>query len=111
MKGFASVHGAFRRHCHRAADGHRDAINPGNAGSKEMFRVANSRRCAFSSTFRRRLWRRFSNRAIRILRVQELPGEVFPARVTNISNSLDSNSRAMPVILESESGARLYPGM
>ncbi len=46
------------------------------------------------------------------LRVQEQPGKVFPARVTNISDSLDANSRAMLVILETPNAAGiLYPGM
>jgi RND family efflux transporter MFP subunit len=46
------------------------------------------------------------------LRVQERPGEVFPARVTNVSHSLDTNSRAMLVILESPNpGSLLFPGM
>ena len=29
------------------------------------------------------------------LRVQEMPGQVFPAKVTRIANALDTNSRAM----------------
>src|ERR1035438_3742071 len=46
------------------------------------------------------------------LRVQERPGEVFPAHVSNVSNSLDANSRSMLVILETPNpGARLFPGM
>jgi RND family efflux transporter MFP subunit len=45
------------------------------------------------------------------VRVQERPG-VFPARVTNISDALDTNSRSMLVILETPNpGAVLYPGM
>ncbi len=46
------------------------------------------------------------------LRVEEKPGQVFPAKVTNISQSLDANSRAMLVILETPNpGAALFPGM
>ena len=46
------------------------------------------------------------------MRVQERPGQVFPARVTNISDSLDTNSRSMLVILETPNpGATLFPGM
>jgi RND family efflux transporter MFP subunit len=46
------------------------------------------------------------------LRVQERPGQVFPARVTNISHALDTNSRSMLVILETPNpGSVLYPGM
>ena len=46
------------------------------------------------------------------LRVQELPGQVFSARVARIANSLDSNSRAMLTVLEvpNPSGV-LMPGM
>ena len=34
------------------------------------------------------------------LRVEELPGQVFSARVTRIANALDANSRAMLTVLE-----------
>ncbi|HUE03435.1 MAG TPA: efflux RND transporter periplasmic adaptor subunit [Bryobacteraceae bacterium] len=46
------------------------------------------------------------------LRVEELPGQVFSARVTRIANALDSNSRAMVTVLEvpNPSGV-LMPGM
>lgn len=46
------------------------------------------------------------------LRVQELPGQVFQARVTRIANALDANSRAMLTVLEvaNPKGA-LMPGM
>ncbi len=46
------------------------------------------------------------------LRVEELPGQVFSARVTRIANALDANSRAMLTVLEvpNPSGV-LMPGM
>jgi RND family efflux transporter MFP subunit len=46
------------------------------------------------------------------LRVEELPGRVFSARVTRIANALDANSRAMLTVLEvpNPSGI-LMPGM
>ena len=46
------------------------------------------------------------------LRVQELPGQVFSARVTRIANALDAASRAMLTVLEvpNPRGA-LMPGM
>jgi len=46
------------------------------------------------------------------LRVQELPGKVFAAKVTRIANALDANSRAMLTVLEvpNPTGA-LMPGM
>jgi len=46
------------------------------------------------------------------LRVQELPGEVFAAKVTRIANSLDERSRAMLTVLEVPNPRGvLMPGM
>ena len=46
------------------------------------------------------------------LRVEELPGQVFSARVTRIANALDSNSRAMVTVLEVPNPRGvLMPGM
>jgi RND family efflux transporter MFP subunit len=46
------------------------------------------------------------------LRVQELPGKVFSARVTRIANALDANSRAMLTVLEVPNpNGVLMPGM
>jgi RND family efflux transporter MFP subunit len=46
------------------------------------------------------------------LRVQELPGQVFSARVTRIANALDVNSRAMLTVLEvANPRGILLPGM
>jgi len=46
------------------------------------------------------------------LRVQELPGQVFPAKVTRIANALDANSRAMLTVLEvANPRGVLMPGM
>jgi RND family efflux transporter MFP subunit len=46
------------------------------------------------------------------LRVQELPGQVFPARVTRIANALDAGSRAMLTVLEVPNPRGvLMPGM
>jgi RND family efflux transporter MFP subunit len=46
------------------------------------------------------------------LRVQELPGQVFPARVTRIANALDATSRAMLTVLEVPNPhGVLMPGM
>jgi RND family efflux transporter MFP subunit len=46
------------------------------------------------------------------LRVQELAGEVFTARVTNTSKALDANSRAMLTVLEvANPRGALLPGM
>ncbi|HVN06528.1 MAG TPA: efflux RND transporter periplasmic adaptor subunit [Bryobacteraceae bacterium] len=46
------------------------------------------------------------------LRVQELPGQVFSAKVTRIANALDANSRAMLTVLEvANPRGVLMPGM
>ena len=46
------------------------------------------------------------------LRVQELPGQVFSAKVTRIANALDANSRAMLTVLEvANPRGTLMPGM
>jgi RND family efflux transporter MFP subunit len=46
------------------------------------------------------------------LRVEELPGQVFPARLTRIANALDANSRAMLTVLEVPNPrGTLMPGM
>ena len=46
------------------------------------------------------------------LRVQELPGQIFSARVTRIANALDANSRAMLTVLEVPNPhGVLMPGM
>jgi RND family efflux transporter MFP subunit len=46
------------------------------------------------------------------LRVQELPGQVFPAKVTRIANALDASSRAMLTVLEVPNPRGvLMPGM
>jgi RND family efflux transporter MFP subunit len=46
------------------------------------------------------------------LRVQELPGQIFPAKVTRIANALDSRSRTMLTVLEvANPRGILMPGM
>jgi RND family efflux transporter MFP subunit len=88
-------------------------INAGNGGaSKEMFRVARIQPLRIFVNVPQAYVADMHNGQAAELRVQERPGQVFPARVTNISDSLDANSRAMLVILETPNpGAALYPGM
>ena len=88
-------------------------INAGNGGaSREMFRVAKIQPLRIFVNVPQTYVEEIRDGEAAELRVQERPGEVFPARVTNISHSLDTNSRAMLVILETPNpGSLLYPGM
>jgi RND family efflux transporter MFP subunit len=88
-------------------------INAGNGGaSREMFRVARIQPLRIFVNVPQTYVSEMHNGQSAELRVDEKPGEVFPARVTNISDSLDADSRAMLVILETPNpGATLYPGM
>jgi len=88
-------------------------INAGNGGSsREMFRVARIQPIRVFVNVPQSYVEEMHNGQEAQLRVQELPGEVFTARVTNVSNSLDTNSRSMLVILETpNSAAKLKPGM
>jgi len=82
------------------------------AGNKELFRVALIDPLRIFVNVPQTFVQDIENGQIAELRVQERPGQVFRARVTNISNSLDTNSRSMLVILETPNpGATLYPGM
>ena len=88
-------------------------INAGNGGaSREMFRVARIQPLRIFVNVPQAYVSEIHNGQSAELRVDEKPGEVFPARVTNISDSLDEGSRAMLVILETPNpAATLYPGM
>lgn len=88
-------------------------INSGNGGaSREMFRVARIRPLRIFVNVPQTYVEEMRDGQAAELRVQERPGEVFPAHVTNISRSLDTNSRSMLVILETPNpGSALYPGM
>jgi RND family efflux transporter MFP subunit len=79
--------------------------------SKEMFRVARIQPLRVFVNVPQTYVEEMHNGQQAELRVQERPG-VFPARVTNISNSLDTGSRSMLVILETPNpGSALFPGM
>jgi RND family efflux transporter MFP subunit len=88
-------------------------INAGNGGtSREMFRVARLQPIRIFINVPQTYVEEIRDGEAAELRVQERPGEVFPAHVTNISHSLDTNSRSMLVILETpNSGSLLFPGM
>jgi RND family efflux transporter MFP subunit len=113
MKGFASVAAPFDGIVTTRNVDIGTLINAGNAGvSKEMFRVARITPLRIFVNVPQTYVEEIHNGQAAELRVQERPGQIFPARITNISNSLDATSRAMLVILETPNptGA-LYPGM
>ena len=81
-------------------------------GNKELFRVARIDPLRIFVNVPQTYVQDMRDGQTAELRVQERPGQVFHARVTNVSNSLDTNSRSMLVILETPNpGATLYPGM
>jgi RND family efflux transporter MFP subunit len=88
-------------------------INAGNGGAtREMFRVARIQPLRVFVNVPQTYVEQMHNGQTAELRVQERAGQVFPARVTNISSSLDATSRSMLVILETPNpGATLFPGM
>ena len=83
-----------------------------NAGSKEMFRVAQIQPMRIFVNVPQTNVASIHEGDAAEVRVQEKPGQAFPAKVTGISNTLDANSRAMLVILQTPNPrAVLYPGM
>jgi len=113
MKGFASVTAPFDGIVTARNVDIGTLINAGNtSASKEMFRVARITPLRIFVNVPQAYVEEIHNGQTAELRVQERPGQLFAARITNISNSLDAASRAMLVILETPNptGA-LYPGM
>ena len=88
-------------------------INAGNGGAaREMFRVARIQPLRVFVNVPQTYVEQVRLGQPAELRVEEKPGQVFPAKVTNVSQALDSNSRAMLVILETPNpGELLFPGM
>lgn len=83
-----------------------------NAGSKEMFRVARIDPLRIFVQVPQTYVASIHEGQMAELHVDERPGHVFPARVTNVANSLDTTSRSMLVILQTPNpGGTLYPGM
>ena len=113
MKGFARVAAPFDAVVTARNVDVGTLINAGNGGaSREMFRVARIQPLRVFVNVPQTFVAEIDDGQPAELRVAERPDEVFPARVTNISNSLDTNSRSMLVILETpNAGAKLYPGM
>src|SRR6185369_13163668 len=88
-------------------------INAGNGGSnKEMFRVAQIQPLRVFVNVPQTFVAQIHAGQPAELRVQERPGQVFPAKVSHISTSLDTTSRAMlAVLVTPNADASLYPGM
>jgi RND family efflux transporter MFP subunit len=88
-------------------------INSGNGGTaRELFHIAQIRVLRIFVNVPQTNVASMHPGQTAELRVQELPGQVFSARVTRIANALDATSRAMLTVLEvpNPSGA-LMPGM
>jgi RND family efflux transporter MFP subunit len=82
------------------------------SGNKELFRVAKIDPLRIFVNVPQTYVEHIHNGQSAELRVQERPGRVFPVKVTGFSNSLDTSSRSMLVILLTPNpGATLYPGM
>ena len=113
MKGFARVTAPFDGVVTARNVDVGTLINAGNGGAaREMFRVAQIQPLRVFVNVPQTYVEQVRSGQVAELRVQEKPGHVFPARVTNVSESLDSNSRAMLVILETPNpGDVLFPGM
>jgi RND family efflux transporter MFP subunit len=88
-------------------------INSGNGGAnKEMFRVAQIQPLRIFVNVPQTYVAQIHADQQAELRVQERPGQVFPAKVSHISTSLDATSRAMLAVLVTPNpDASLYPGM
>jgi len=113
MKGFASVAAPFDGIVTVRNFDIGTLINAGNDGAgKEMFRVAKLTPLRIFVNVPQAYVQQIHPRQNAELRVQELPNRKFPAQVERIANSLDSSSRAMPVILTTPNAdGALYPGM
>ena len=113
MKGFARVTAPFDGIVTQRNVDVGTLINAGNGGAtREMFRMAQIQPMRIFVNVPQTYVAEIRNGQSAELRVQERPGEVFPAHVSNVSGALDTNSRSMLVILETPNrDARLLPGM
>ena len=113
MKGFARVTAPFDGLVTARLVDVGVLINSGNGGSsKEMFRVAQLQPMRIFVNVPQTYVAQIHAGESAELRVQELPGKVFPAQVKSISTSLDTNSRAMLAICATPNqDGSLYPGM
>jgi RND family efflux transporter MFP subunit len=113
MKGFARVTAPFDGLVTARLVDVGVLINAGNGGvSKEMFRVAQIQPLRVFVNVPQTYVAQIHAGRTAELRVQERPGQVFPAQVKSISTSLDATSRSMLAILVTPNpDASLYPGM
>jgi RND family efflux transporter MFP subunit len=88
-------------------------INSGNSGtSRELFHIAQIQVLRIFVNVPQTNVASMHPGETAELRVQELPGQVFSARVTRIANALDATSRAMLTVLEVPNPRGvLMPGM
>jgi len=88
-------------------------VNSGNGGSaRELFHIAEIRVLRIFVNVPQTDVASMHPGQTAELRVEELPGQVFSARVTRIANALDANSRAMLTVLEVPNPRGvLMPGM
>lgn len=83
-----------------------------NAGTKELFKVAEIDPIRVFVNVPQTYVGAVKEGQTAELRVEERPGQVWTAKVTGITNSLDTNSRAMLAVLQTPNpGGTLYPGM
>src|SRR5580704_3498621 len=93
MKGFASVAAPFDGIVTARNVDIGTLINAGNTNaSKEMFRVARITPLRIFVNVPQAYVQQIHSGQTAELRVQERPGQLFPARITNISDSLDATS-------------------
>lgn|SRR5215471_6982771 len=88
-------------------------VNAGNGGpNREIFRIAQIQRMRIFVNAPQTYAALVKTGQQAELRVQELPGQIFPATVTRTSGSVDANSRTMLAILETPNPKGiLVPGM
>jgi RND family efflux transporter MFP subunit len=83
-----------------------------NAGSKSMFKVAKLDPMRIFVNVPQAYVPSIAKGQKAEVRVQERPGQVFPATVSGIANALDPTSRAMLIVLQTPNPTGiLYPGM
>jgi RND family efflux transporter MFP subunit len=113
MKGFARVTAPFDGIVTARLVDVGVLINSGNGGAnKEMFRVAQIQPLRIFVNVPQTYVAQIHAGQSAELRVQERPGQIFPAKVRSISTTLDMTSRAMlAVLVTPNSDASLYPGM
>ncbi len=113
MKGFARITAPFDGVITARNVDIGTLVNSGNGGAaRELFHIAQiATMRIFVNVPQTNVGSMHAGQAAE-LRVQELPGQVFAARVTRIANALDASSRAMLTVLEVPNPRGvLMPGM